>query len=332
MSYNASDHPRAPKGTPQGGQFTQKPGVGVDDDINVSEDTSLLDFQPASNLHTSIRATSHDGIPGVQLPEGEPTHDDRAAWEDYKQWVQNNNIATSITGLRVMELEDAAQLAHAQNTIMRNHIAAKFDAFTAQHRFWRGGKQALQELKQTTLSKTSQQPHVLQLQFPAVQCAILDNVQRDLDAFAEREQVRPLRTNPQVARMVEAHPEYAQYLNPDKHDANQAIEVVNGLQFGLDVSQYNDPDRYDARQMREVYWGLRHNLDVSQYNNPEAYDADQMHWVFMGLRDGCDVSVYNQPKNATAQGMQRAYERQMRERGQYVTPLQGQHFGARYQA
>lgn len=33
MSYNASNHPRAPKGTPQGEQFTQKPGVGVDDDL-----------------------------------------------------------------------------------------------------------------------------------------------------------------------------------------------------------------------------------------------------------------------------------------------------------
>lgn len=329
MAYNPTDHPRAPKGTPQGGQFTQKAGVGVDDDIDFGEDASIVDFQPASDLHTSIRVTSYNGIPRVQLPEAEPTDDNRAAWEECKQWVQEHNIATSIDGFAHMSLEDATQLAHAQHTILRNHIAAKFDTFTAQHSFWRGGKQALQELKQTTLKNYSQQPHVLQLQFPAAQRTILDNVQRDLDAFAEREQVRPLRTNPQVARMVEAHPEYAQYLNPDKHDANQAIEVVNGLQFGLDVSQYNDPDRYDARQMREVYWGLRHNLDVSQYNNPEAYDADQMHWVFMGLRDGVDVSTYNHPKKFTARGMRRAYERQMSERGQYITPLTGQHFASR---
>lgn len=33
MTYRSSDHPRAPKGTPQGGQFTQKAGVGIDDDL-----------------------------------------------------------------------------------------------------------------------------------------------------------------------------------------------------------------------------------------------------------------------------------------------------------
>lgn len=33
MTYNPTEHPRAPKGTPQGGQFTQKTGVGIDDDL-----------------------------------------------------------------------------------------------------------------------------------------------------------------------------------------------------------------------------------------------------------------------------------------------------------
>lgn len=33
MSYNPSDHLRNPKETPQGGQFTQKAGVGGDDDL-----------------------------------------------------------------------------------------------------------------------------------------------------------------------------------------------------------------------------------------------------------------------------------------------------------
>ena len=33
MTYRSSDHPRAPKGTPNGGQFTQKAGVGIDDDL-----------------------------------------------------------------------------------------------------------------------------------------------------------------------------------------------------------------------------------------------------------------------------------------------------------
>lgn len=33
MTYNPTDHPRAPKGTPNGGQFTVKPGVGVDNDL-----------------------------------------------------------------------------------------------------------------------------------------------------------------------------------------------------------------------------------------------------------------------------------------------------------
>lgn len=31
--FTSSDHPRAPKGTPAGGQFTCKAGVGVDDDL-----------------------------------------------------------------------------------------------------------------------------------------------------------------------------------------------------------------------------------------------------------------------------------------------------------
>lgn len=45
MSYNASDHPRAPKGTPQGGQFTQKAGVGVDDDLTqLPEPSNTADF------------------------------------------------------------------------------------------------------------------------------------------------------------------------------------------------------------------------------------------------------------------------------------------------
>lgn len=39
MSYNPNDHPRNPKGTPQGGQFTTKPGVGGDDDLTTPNDT-----------------------------------------------------------------------------------------------------------------------------------------------------------------------------------------------------------------------------------------------------------------------------------------------------
>lgn len=33
MAYHASDHPRNPKGTPSGGQFAPKAGVGGDDDL-----------------------------------------------------------------------------------------------------------------------------------------------------------------------------------------------------------------------------------------------------------------------------------------------------------
>lgn len=45
MAYNPTDHPRAPKGTPQGGQFTQKAGVGVDDDLTQASADSITDQQ-----------------------------------------------------------------------------------------------------------------------------------------------------------------------------------------------------------------------------------------------------------------------------------------------
>lgn len=35
--YQEPDHPRAPKGTPQGGQFTVKAGVGTDEDLDLGE-------------------------------------------------------------------------------------------------------------------------------------------------------------------------------------------------------------------------------------------------------------------------------------------------------
>lgn len=35
--YHASDHPRNPKGTPQGGQFAPKTGVGTDQDLQFGE-------------------------------------------------------------------------------------------------------------------------------------------------------------------------------------------------------------------------------------------------------------------------------------------------------
>lgn len=43
MTYNPSDHPRNPAGTPAGGQFAQKAGVGVDDDL--APFNNLFDYQ-----------------------------------------------------------------------------------------------------------------------------------------------------------------------------------------------------------------------------------------------------------------------------------------------
>lgn len=60
MSYNPTEHPRAPKGTPQGGQFTNKPGVGVDNDLTENESTErkyyayILDFDGAPDKAVDI--------------------------------------------------------------------------------------------------------------------------------------------------------------------------------------------------------------------------------------------------------------------------------------
>lgn len=57
MSYQASDHPRAPKGTPQGGQFTQKAGVGIDDDLTPNythlSDEAIIEILNTPKAHSA---------------------------------------------------------------------------------------------------------------------------------------------------------------------------------------------------------------------------------------------------------------------------------------
>lgn len=55
MTYNPSDHPRAPKGTPAGGQFTNKAGVGSDSDLQSFN--NLFDYQHKN----MVVCTSADG-------------------------------------------------------------------------------------------------------------------------------------------------------------------------------------------------------------------------------------------------------------------------------
>ena len=56
--YNATEHPRAPKGTPTGGQFTNKTGVGVDDDL---EPVSLYGQYSDNELQTILSDPETDG-------------------------------------------------------------------------------------------------------------------------------------------------------------------------------------------------------------------------------------------------------------------------------
>lgn len=43
MAYNPSDHPRRPKGTPTGGQFASKAGVGSDNDLETLVEMRILE-------------------------------------------------------------------------------------------------------------------------------------------------------------------------------------------------------------------------------------------------------------------------------------------------
>lgn len=55
MVYNPSDHPRAPKGTPQGGQFTAKPGVGGDNDLtDIQPDEKFVSAQPSLPFNLDV--------------------------------------------------------------------------------------------------------------------------------------------------------------------------------------------------------------------------------------------------------------------------------------
>lgn len=57
--YNASKHPRNPKGMPMGGQFTNKPGVGVDDDL---EAVSPYGQYSDDELQTVLSDPKTDGV------------------------------------------------------------------------------------------------------------------------------------------------------------------------------------------------------------------------------------------------------------------------------
>lgn len=319
-----------PSGLPQGvaGTYDTMNGVGIDDDLNTSP--IVFVFTPQPGTHTSIQAVMETTrSASFELPTGTPLADDERVWFDAVQWAQEHDMTTNIIGINQMSLQEARDLAHAQNTILCNHIATTFDKYIDNHRFFRGGKRAVEQAKQNALNTYRRQDNILRADFTGHQREVLAEVERRLDDLGEQLSVRPLRTNPAVVRMIEEHPELAPYVNPQKHDASQAGQILIGLETGVDISQYNDPDRYDDKQMNAVYWGLREKVDVSQFNNPERYTAEQMHYVEIGLRDGLDVSKYNNPERFSAEAMARAYWRQRNARDQYITPLRGQHFGRR---
>lgn len=95
MTYNPSDHPRNPKGTPQGGQFTNKAGVGVDDDL-----TETIVFHPhpktAKTKQGARLANQYwsDWLTGATLSDDEKNHIVNALV--YHETVRDHIILTTI--------------------------------------------------------------------------------------------------------------------------------------------------------------------------------------------------------------------------------------------
>lgn len=76
-------------------------------------------------------------------------------------------------------------------------------------------------------------------------------------------------------------------------DADQRMEIEEGISQGLDVSCYARKE-FLAIQMRQIRLGLQEGLEVSKYASPE-YDWFQMEEIRKGMRDGLDCSLYADP-------------------------------------
>lgn len=118
MSYNPSDHPRNPKGTPQGGQFTNKPGVGIDDDLTepveggrVTVDADGTEYYE-STIAREVRAERRTEETIIYLPE-RPCMDKPKTWARYKEaWRAAYVWATGET--KPFPLQNAYKIARLQ--------------------------------------------------------------------------------------------------------------------------------------------------------------------------------------------------------------------------
>lgn len=106
MAYNPFDHPRNPKGTPQGGQFTTKPGVGVDDDLTPTPGDTMV----------AISDLEHQIMP-YRLPYG--------VWEDEE--TDNSSVQQSFAWLisqpNHLSQEEAEQWVSDHTSNMYQYLA-----------------------------------------------------------------------------------------------------------------------------------------------------------------------------------------------------------------
>lgn len=118
MSYSPSDHPRNPKGTPQGGQFTNKPGVGIDDDLTepveggrVTVDADGTEHYESTIAH-EVRAERRTEETIIYLPE-RPGMDEPKTWARFDEaWQAVQQWATGET--KPLPLQSAYKIARLQ--------------------------------------------------------------------------------------------------------------------------------------------------------------------------------------------------------------------------
>lgn len=166
MSYNPSDHPRAPKGTPNGGQFTNKAGVGVDDDLNdtapskppVPDNILVLTYLPKSlgdsvmgvtgehlifengvdmfipEADRSLRSVYYDGDTRITLPRrGELESDDsEKAWKACARWAnfEDHMKPGALSQLDELSMEDAREIARDQAQLVADDIDNQIDQYS----------------------------------------------------------------------------------------------------------------------------------------------------------------------------------------------------------
>lgn len=161
MAYNPTDHPRAPKGTPQGGQFTQKAGVGVDDDLNEpavakpSVPDNILTLSFLLNTHAESTFTGatgehltfengvqmfipdcdrsycgvyYDGDTRITLPRREDLESQKA-WKTIARWANFPDRMTpgALSQLDELNMIDAWEIAQNQEQLISNDIDNQID-------------------------------------------------------------------------------------------------------------------------------------------------------------------------------------------------------------